>query len=53
MFNIISAAFQAASAVSSFAEGRKASKRAKAAGELNRVTSLVNARLEGAGSTYG
>ena len=48
MFNIISAAFQAVSAVSSFAEGRKASKRAKAAGELNRVTSLVNARLEGA-----
>lgn len=47
MFNIIAAAFSAASAASSFVEGRKASKRAEAAGDLNRVTSLVNARLEG------
>ncbi len=50
MFNLIAAGLNIIGGVSSLVEGRKASKNAETTGEFNRISNLVNGRLEGARS---
>lgn len=50
MFNLISAGLNIIGGVSSLVEGRKARKNAETTGEFNRISNLINGKLEGARS---